>query len=140
MENQVKKSFLGTGWAFPPEFNEHSLSVEMVSNEKDIHESLVILMSTTPGERPLNPGYGCDLQSLVFEKISESLFSSIRSMVSHAIFSFEPRVQVNEVLVQVVSYENGHIQIVVDYTIIQTNSRMNLVFPYYILEGTNINI
>jgi len=83
MENQIKKSFLGTGWGFPPEFNELTLSVNMVSEEEDIRQSLFILLSTTPGERPLNPAYGCDLQSLVFEKISESIPNKFYSLTKN---------------------------------------------------------
>ena len=50
------KSFLGTGWSFPPEFNPYG-SVKKVSDEEDIRESLVILLSTSPGERIMQPTY-----------------------------------------------------------------------------------
>jgi len=55
------KSFLGTGWSFPPEFDPVSGSVVLVSNEKDIGESLDILLSTSLGERVMQPRYGCNL-------------------------------------------------------------------------------
>ncbi len=140
MENRIDKSFLGKGWNFPPTFNSHTRSVEIVSDIEDIEQSLFILISTTPGERLMNPSYGCDLQRLVFEKINDSLFSEIKSTVSYAIFKFEPRVTVDEVIVEVYSYEEGIIQIKVEFTIIQTNSRSNIVFPYFLLEGTKVFI
>ncbi|VTP99707.1 PAAR domain-containing protein [Sphingobacterium daejeonense] len=37
-------NFLGTGWAFPPEFNKTSNTVEMVSAVEDIDQSLNILL------------------------------------------------------------------------------------------------
>ena len=69
----MPKSFLGTGWSFPPKFNEHHLQVEMVSDDEDIRESLYILMSTRPGERITNLDYGCELHNLVFDPINSGL-------------------------------------------------------------------
>ena len=53
--NQEFLSFLGTGWSFPPEFNNMTGTVEMVSNVDDINQSLQILLSTTLGERVMQP-------------------------------------------------------------------------------------
>lgn len=110
----------------------------MAANEEDIHQSLFILFSTSPGERLMNPHYGCDLNKMVFEKMSNSLRVDIISVVTDAIVNFEPRVKVENVDVQVVSYETGLLHILVEYTVIQTNSRRNIVYPYYLLEGTSI--
>jgi phage baseplate assembly protein W len=138
MENKIDQSFLGVGWGFPPTFSSRNLVVETVTELEDIKQSLYVLISTTPGERLMNPAYGCDLQRLVFERINDALFSEIKSMVSYAIYMFEPRVTVDEIVVQVESYEEGIIRILVEFTVIQTNSRSNVVFPYYLLEGTNV--
>lgn len=138
MEEQNDKSFLGTGWGFPPTFNEQTLRLELVSEEEDIRQSLFLLISTTPGERILNPGYGCDLQSLVFERITESIRNKITSMVSLAILRFEPRIIVHQIDTRVVSYDPGTIHILVEYTVIQTNTRSNIVYPFYFQEGTHL--
>ena len=87
-----KQSFLGQGWGFPAEFDEQTLSVAMVADEEDIRQSLFILFSTTPGERIMTPHYGCDLNSLVFEKIGDSLRAAIVAMVTKAIVLFEPMI------------------------------------------------
>lgn len=134
------KSFLGTGWAFPPTFSEHDRSLEVVSEEKDIQQSLFILISTVPGERLMNPKYGCDLYRLVFQRITEALRQEIRFMVTRAIEDFEPRVTVESVEVHIVSFEPGLLHIVVDYKVIQTNSRANIVYPFYLQEGSSVVI
>lgn len=67
---EKERSFLGTGWSFPPEFNRHSGNVKMVSEEQDIEESLRILLSTRLGERVMIPRFGCDLTDLLFESIN----------------------------------------------------------------------
>jgi phage baseplate assembly protein W len=140
MADQINKSFLGTGWSFPPSFNHHNSTFELVSEEDDIRQSLMLLIATAPGERIMNPAYGCDLNSLVFEPINDATCFEIISMVRMAILQFEPRVIVDEVVVHVASLEPGILHIQVDYTVIQTNSRSNFVYPFYLQEGTNIAV
>ncbi|RQP08730.1 MAG: hypothetical protein EAS52_24730, partial [Parapedobacter sp.] len=57
--DKLHKSFLGTGWSFPPQFDNEGGSVEMLSDGEDIRSSLEILLSTRPGERVMRPNYGC---------------------------------------------------------------------------------
>ena len=133
------KSFLGRGWSFPPTFHKHSLgTVEMVSQEEDIKQSLEILLSTAKGERIMMPDYGCDLQSFLFSSISSSNVHLIQESIKSAILKYETRINVNDVLVDFNKYLEGEIKIEVDYTIETSNTRFNLVFPYYQVEGTDI--
>ena len=134
------KPFLGTGWGFPPTFWERDRSLELVSEEKDIQQSLYLLVSTVPGERLMSPLYGCDLYRLVFHRITEALRQEIKVVVTKAIETFEPRVAVEGVEVYIVSLEPGMLHIVVDYTVIQTNSRANIVYPFYLQEGSSVVI
>ena len=55
MAQTPEKTFLGTGWSFPPKFNKKSKRVEMISDVKDIKSSLEILLSTRLGERIMVP-------------------------------------------------------------------------------------
>ena len=48
----LDKSFLGTGWGFPPQFSPHNKSIILVTEDQDIQQSLRILFSTSPGETP----------------------------------------------------------------------------------------
>lgn len=48
---QNKNSFLGKGWAFPPEFSHNDNPTRMSNYEEDIRQSLIILLSTRTGER-----------------------------------------------------------------------------------------
>lgn len=133
------KSFLGTGWSFPPVFNRSDHSVSMVSDINDIEESIRIILSTTPGERIMQPEFGCDLKRLVFEKIDSTLIASLDHLIYHALLNFEPRITFlsTEVLEQ--NDGNGLLHINIHYKVIITNSRHNIVFPYYLIEGTNVS-
>jgi len=131
------ESFLGTGWSFPPSFNKAG-GVELVSNDIDIKQALQILLSTSLGERTMLPKYGCDLSDYLFSSISDSNLYLIQEQITSAIINFEPRVTVNSVQIDQTQYLDGILSILVDYSVITTNTRFNLVFPYYKLEGTDI--
>ena len=137
MKNK-EKAFLGTGWGFPPTFNKDLLSVEMVSNEKDIKESLQIYLSTKIGERVMRSNYGCLVHDYLFEPFDENIISSIGHEIKRTIYEFEPRIHVHEVTTNKSNVNEGIINIGVFYEIIATNVRDNIVFPFYINEVTNL--
>ncbi len=131
------KSFLGTGWSFPPQFIKQTRQVVLISDEPDIENSLQILLSTTVGERILQPKYGCNLDKLVFEPITLSLETYIRDLIFTAIYYFEPRIKPDTVTLTDASLE-GIIYVNVGYIVRTTNTRYNLVYPFYLTEGTNL--
>ena len=132
------RSFLGTGWGFPPEFGGKGRAVRMVSTEDDIRESLWILLSTSPGERIMYPEYGCGLRSMVFGNITSSTITEIKDMIESAVLFFEPRITLDNIDIDTGELYQGLLRIRLEYTVRTTNSRSNMVFPFYILEGTNI--
>ena len=130
----TSNSFLGTGWAFPPSFKYDLASVEMVSGEKDIEESLNILLSTSLGERVMQPKYGCDLTDYIFEGLNSSVIGYIKDRVKNAILYYEPRIIAEKITVtndDSFDLIEGRFVISIDYTIPGTNSRFNYVYDYY---------
>jgi phage baseplate assembly protein W len=125
------RSFLGTGWAFPPRFGRAG-TVGMVSDEQDIRESLQVIMSTTPGERVMHPTFGCGLRAVVFEQVDESLKTRIKDIVLRAVTQCEHRVLVELVAVHVDADDAALLHIELGYRIRATNTAANLVFPFYL--------
>ncbi|MCG8474442.1 MAG: GPW/gp25 family protein [Cytophagales bacterium] len=139
MINKSENIFLGKGWAFPPQFDAESKEAVMVSDKEDIEESLKILLKTKPGERIMYPKYGCKIFQYVYEQISETLFTEIKEAVRWAIIDFEPRIDLVDVQISYSPEENmSLVRINIIYIIRQINSRHNLVYPFYLMEGTNI--
>ncbi|MFB9080635.1 GPW/gp25 family protein [Flavobacterium procerum] len=132
------KSFLGTGWKFPPSFSKETKNVILVSDETDIAESLHILLSTDPGERLMRPEYGCNLRKFMFERQDTSFVTGLNNTISKAILNFEARVDFIDAKVVTRNELDGVLHIEVNYKIIITNTRHNIVFPFYLLEGTNL--
>ncbi|TDD96007.1 GPW/gp25 family protein [Flavobacterium cellulosilyticum] len=134
-------SFLGTGWSFPPTFKNQLATVEMVSGEEDIFQSLQILLTTQLNERVMRSDFGCDLSALLYENITITLLTKIKGIIQNAILKYEPRIDLLDVDFQSGETEinNGIIKIEIVYKIRATNSRKNYVFPYYLEEGTFVN-
>lgn len=139
---KTDKAFLGTGWGFPPEFHRHAsaLGVKTVEAEADIDESLRILLSTRPGERVMQPGYGCGLHSRVFDSITESAVTQIKDLIERAVLFYEPRITLDQIDIDTVDALDGVLKIRLNYTVRQTNSRSNIVYPFYYREASRVPV
>ncbi len=136
---EINESFLGTGWSFPPSFDKTARFVRMSSDETDIKESLQVLLSTRPGERIMLPGYGCSLETLLFEPINLTLTTNITDIIHTAILYYEPRIDLEHVTLDQQYILDGRIDIILDYRIRTTNTRQNMVYPFYRNEGNDIS-
>ena len=130
--NELKRlmdadAFLGRGWSFPLELTEDG--VKMSSYEKDIEESLRILFSTSPGER---------LRRYAFEPMTTETMVRMRNDITRAVILFEPRVMLEDVSFEEQSVE-GLLLIRLTYTVVRTNNRNNMVYPFYLNEGNKDN-
>lgn len=110
----------------------------MVSAEKDIEQSLEILLSTSLGERVMQPNYGCNLKDYQFESMDNSLIGFIKDLVERAILFYEPRIRLERVdITEAESFEliQGILRITVHYEIEGTNTRYNYVYDFYLREA-----
>lgn len=127
-------AFLGRGWAFPPAFAVGG--ARMTEDEADIEASLRILFGTAPGERFLQPKYGLDLHELMFEPLSTTLRSVLKDRILTTVLVYEPRIRVLELEIDDSRLAEGRVELRLNYLIRSTNSRFNLVFPFYLGEST----
>ena len=130
-------TFLGNGWNAPPIFNRSGQPTRMVSNEENIRQSLQTLLSTSPGERVHRYDYGCAIRQYAFEVMDLTTQTLLRDEIERAVVMFEPRVELNRVDFEIDSAE-GILNILLDYTVRQTNRRTNMVYPFYLNEGTDL--
>lgn len=136
--DESDKSFLGKGWSFPPAFDIDSKLVRMVSEEEDIEQSIKIILGTIPGERLMNPKFGCNLITKVFETTDATQITMIKNLIYNAILYFEPRIKIDKIHVINDRIHEGILLIHLSYDIIITNTRSNMVYPFYFTEGTNL--
>ena len=136
----MDKPFLGRGWSFPPTFNRTLPGVEMLAQEADIASSLEVLLSTAQGERVMLPQYGCNMEELVFENLDTRMKTLMADKIESAILYHEPRIELEKVCLDDSRELEGVVLIEIVYRVKSTNSRFNFVFPFYKLEGTDINL
>lgn len=127
--------FIGRGWSFPPRFATGGSDVEMVSGAEDVVQSLQILFSTEPGERAMRRAFGSSLHKYMFAEIDQTMLTSMRSAIYDAIIAFEPRIEIEALEVIESSDVPGLLNISLLYKLRGSNSRYNLVYPFYIREG-----
>ena len=133
-----EKSFLGIGWSFPPTFNKERSDVEMTTKEEDIKQSLHIYFNTKLGERIMRQDFGCIIHEHLFDRLDKSILDVLTFELKQNIGNIEPRIIVNEISIMPIDINEGSVEININYTVITTNVRDNIVFPYYLNEGTNI--
>jgi uncharacterized protein len=131
--------FLGRGWSFPPTFNVQQQGVEMTERNDDIERSLHILLTTTVGERVMQPRYGCNMEEFLFESLDTTTKTLIKDRIKTAILYFEPRIEAKRIELNTTNELEGELLIEIDYVVKANNSRFNFVFPYYRNEGTELN-
>lgn len=135
---KINTDFLGIGWSFPPEFNQIEGKLAMTTDVEDINNSLMILLSTRPGERVMFPNYGCDLQEMLFKSLDLTLITQMKGIVERAILYHEPRINIISIEIDTQDELEGEVLITIDYEIRNTNTRSNMVFPFYKGEATEI--
>ena len=130
-----KQAFLGVGWAFPPCVQADG-KVATVAFEEDIRQAIHIILGTNPGERVMRPDFGAGLNAFVFEPLNETTRQSVKTRVEEALVDWEPRIDVEEVRVAIDSAERNKLLITVSYRVRASNALHNLVYPFYLQEGT----
>lgn len=136
----MDNAFLGRGWSFPPAFDADTGQTAMLEQEADIASSLEVLLSTRQGERVMLPQYGCNLDELLFESLDTRMKTLMADKIESAILYHEPRIKLEKVEFDESQEWDGLVLIEITYRVKTTNSRFNFVYPFYKLEGTDINL
>lgn len=126
--------FIGRGWAFPLR-TDATGGIALVSREREIEEAIRLILGTAPGERPMRPEFGCRIHDHVFANADGTTAAAITADVLDALRRWEPRIEVEDVVVTSAPEDQTVLLIDVRYSIRRTNDRRNLVFPFYVIPG-----
>lgn len=123
--------FLGRGWAWPVE-TDVSGSFAMTTGVAELEQAMYLILSTTPGERPMRPEFGCPLVDYVFSPADATTAGLISYEVTRALGRWEPRVEVLDVTVTPDADEST-LWIDIAYRVRDDYDRRNLVVPFYVI-------
>lgn len=126
----MNTDFLGKGFAFPLQANQRG-GINVSKQEQKIRESILIILGTQYNERVMRPDFGCNLKSLVFAPNNAATSNLARHYVEEGLTKWEPRIALDEVIVENDNSEERLI-IQVYYRIKSTNEPGNLVYPFYL--------
>ncbi|RPI85137.1 MAG: phage baseplate protein [Chloroflexi bacterium] len=128
MTNEI----IGSGWAFPPGIDSQG-GISLTSEKSEINQAILIILSTSPGQRVMRPNFGCHLQDLVFAPNNSHTAAEARRMVEEALGMWEPRIKVVQVNVYPDQNDTSRLVIDVQYIIKATRDRRSLVYPFYLI-------
>lgn len=132
MVNDLRnREFLGQGLAFPLQVNPRG-EIALVGGERDIEQSIRIVLETMPGERVMRPDFGCRMWELVFAPRDPTTEGLLIHYVEQALARWEPRIEVDEVKVSDDPVQDGAMLIEINYTIKATHDERSIVHPFYI--------
>ena len=100
-------------------FQTSPLSNDLIAlkNESAIARSVRNLVLTVQGERPFQPVLGTGVSRLLFENMDKLTASAIRSEIRTTIENYEPRVEINEIIVEP-DFERNAMDVTLQYFII----------------------
>jgi uncharacterized protein len=125
------QDFLGTGWAFPI-LPDAAGRLSYVSGGASIQDCLLVLLQTATGERVMRPDFGTTAPTLVFAPGSPVNLRVLENSITDAIQAYEPRVELDSVVAEPTPGQENQVVVSVTYRIRRTNTKANLVFPFYL--------
>ena len=130
----MSQEFIGAGWAFPVA-TDATGGIRLVSREAEIEQSIRLILSTAPGERPMRPEFGCAIHDYVFDPADGRTAGRISFAVREALRRWEPRIDVIDVRVGPHPAERDALLLDIRYTTSDSNDPRNLVYPFYVIPG-----
>jgi len=121
--------FLGRGWKYPIDIEKGRIAFS--EGEDSIRESILIILGTGKGERIMRPDFGCEINELVFLPDNTQTATLIAFYIKEALMKWEPRIEVLDVNSYPDMEEKNKININIDYMIKTTNTKSNLVYPFF---------
>lgn len=132
----MAKEFLGRGWKFPVGVNTNTDGrISLSEYEWDIKEAIWIILSTSKGERVMRPDFGCGIHDFMFASLNSANLTRIENSVREALAKWEPRIELINVTLNTEKVDEGRLMISIEYKVRTTNTRFNLVYPFYLKEG-----
>jgi hypothetical protein len=125
---------IGTGVGFPLRVDARG-GLKLVSDDEDVREAIVLILSTAQGERPMRPEFGCGIHDYVFDTIDPHTMGRLEYEVRVSLDRWEPRIDVMDIRFDLARAAEGLVAIELDYRLRATNDLRNLVYPFYLVPA-----
>jgi phage baseplate assembly protein W len=102
--------------------------IDMIDEEASVRQSILLLLSTIPGERVMRPDYGCELHRLVFSPNDNTTSGLAIHYVRQAIDRWEPRAQITHLDAGPHPEYSDRLEIMLEYRLRRTAGSEQLAF------------
>lgn len=126
------RDFLGRGLAFPLQVNPRG-ELALVTAERDIEQSIRIILGTRPGERVMRPAFGCRAHELLFAPRDSATEGLMAEYVEQALGRWEPRIEVQNVDVSRDPRQEGALLVEIDYRVKTSHDERSIVYPFFLM-------
>lgn len=125
---------LGTGWNFPVSPDPRVGNLLYLGGPDKVRQSVWIILDTEPGERIMRPTFGCGLRRYLMKPNTSATRALIQHDVEVGLTLWEPRINVQSVLV---SPGDDPSLVIIQVSYIHTTDRRadSLVYPFYLETG-----
>jgi hypothetical protein len=133
-------SIIGKGADYPFEFNQLTggVAYERTSEALDrIKQSIMLILTTNPGERFFRPTYGSLIKRAVFEPNDPATLEFIRYNVQQAVNINEPRCTIKKIYFYPHQPDEHSVSLLIEVVIRSLGLSKNLVFPI-IEQGVDV--
>jgi hypothetical protein len=125
---------IGTGVGFPLRVDARG-GLKLVSDDEDVREAIVLILSTAQGERPMRPEFGCGVHDYVFDVVDSATLGRMEEEIRVALERWEPRIDVVSIDFDLDTADEGGLAITIQYRLKATNDVRNLVYPFYVVPA-----
>ena len=109
--------------------------IAMAEEHVSVRQAILLLLSTSPGERVMRPDYGCDLHRLIFSPNDDTTAGLAIHYVRRAVERWEPRVEILRLDAGRNDADPGRLDIALDYRVRTTQRSDQLTFPLDLSGG-----
>jgi len=108
---------------------------ELVDGPEAVRQAVLLLLSTTPGERVMRPDYGCDLHRLLFAPNDGTTAGLAIHYVRRALERWEPRIALLSVDANRSEDQPGLLEVSVEYQVRSSQLRDRVEVALQLQEG-----
>lgn len=118
------------GWSFPVEISPDNGQMETSGENRNIRESVKIILLTEPGERLLHPEFGTRMRRFLFENMDGQTEEMIKREIRLSLLRFEKRITDISVAVDPFRITEGILYVRVAYIIGKTGEQDSIEVKY----------
>tara|TARA_R100000664_G_C2636192_1_gene63379 strand:+ start:84 stop:530 length:447 start_codon:yes stop_codon:yes gene_type:complete len=85
--------------------------------QEALKQNLTSLMLTNPGERVMDPGFGVGLESFLFERFTDSTYSSLQQKISEQVSAYMPQITIQAFEIDTSSRDENTLHVLIQYII-----------------------